>query len=532
MQGRNFDYGRAKSDAKEGQMAKRTLLTMAKDLYQLYVSLNDHDDLPEWCHYKLARSQNELQSVTNYLTSKILKHCLDKNVSYEDLRLEANTLLKNELISEGIFDFFKGKKINKIFKELMSTSSQKRGFNAGFTRFIKDCSKLISEIESQGGASSRINNNLDYDHYNSLLLIRKKLKASYNKLSKMSNKVVSAKNESFNFKNIEEARSRNQKSRAIEIKLKLANKEYSKLYYGQDAKSANMMDVVDCISQDIKIISRIESLNKSQKDQLISLYKDFVFSLYERINNIIENTMKFEFDSKGVEIANAFNQMRESFSQISNLMEFLENTNKVTRTFYYVKNVPNLIKKVGKIYSIKGNKVNHDKVLSAIKKHIEAVKKIKSELNNITLKEVNFSKYPDIAANYIGFIDDYVLASNQNNILKKIDIVYNQLNNKYFLESEIRMISNRIAKSLKIPKEEAFIRKINKEVKKILLGYCDNILKNLNMCKNTIMSAHSYLDLTYSNRGNIPDNPFVKPKKDGYEERIRRGAERVRRESM
>ena len=76
--GRNFDYGRTKSDAKEGQMAKRTLLTMAKDLYQLYVSLNDHDDLPEWCHYKLARSQNELQSVTNYLTSKILKHCTNE----------------------------------------------------------------------------------------------------------------------------------------------------------------------------------------------------------------------------------------------------------------------------------------------------------------------------------------------------------------------------------------------------------------------------------------------------------------------
>src|SRR6056300_546382 len=50
----NLDYGHHKSDAKEGQMAKRALLTMAKDMYNLYCTLNDGDDLPEWCHYKLA----------------------------------------------------------------------------------------------------------------------------------------------------------------------------------------------------------------------------------------------------------------------------------------------------------------------------------------------------------------------------------------------------------------------------------------------------------------------------------------------
>ena len=63
MKGRNLDYGSQKSNSKEGEMAKRTLITMAKDLYDLYINLNDHDDLPEWCHYKLARSQNELEAV-------------------------------------------------------------------------------------------------------------------------------------------------------------------------------------------------------------------------------------------------------------------------------------------------------------------------------------------------------------------------------------------------------------------------------------------------------------------------------------
>ena len=31
--GRNLDYGHVKSDSREGNMAKRTALTMAKDLY-------------------------------------------------------------------------------------------------------------------------------------------------------------------------------------------------------------------------------------------------------------------------------------------------------------------------------------------------------------------------------------------------------------------------------------------------------------------------------------------------------------------
>ena len=55
--GRNLDYGHEKSDSHEGSTAKKALLTMAKDLYHLYVTLNDSDDLPEWCHYKLATSR-------------------------------------------------------------------------------------------------------------------------------------------------------------------------------------------------------------------------------------------------------------------------------------------------------------------------------------------------------------------------------------------------------------------------------------------------------------------------------------------
>lgn len=85
MSGRNLDYGQNKSDAAEGKMAKTTLLTMGRDLYNLYMLLNDQDDLPQWCHYKLAKSSAELSTVTDYLTSKITKLCLDKNIGQSQL---------------------------------------------------------------------------------------------------------------------------------------------------------------------------------------------------------------------------------------------------------------------------------------------------------------------------------------------------------------------------------------------------------------------------------------------------------------
>jgi len=59
---------------------------MAKDLYNLYNVLDEEDDLPQWCHYKIAKSSVELSAVNNYLTSKIVKKCLDKNISEEDIR--------------------------------------------------------------------------------------------------------------------------------------------------------------------------------------------------------------------------------------------------------------------------------------------------------------------------------------------------------------------------------------------------------------------------------------------------------------
>lgn len=131
MEGRNFDYGRQKSDSKEGQMARRALLTMAKDLYNLYMTLNDHDDLPEWCHYKLATSRKDLSDITDYLTSKVMKMCVDQKMSVEDLRLEINNSMTNEVLEEGFGDIYKnikGKLFNKTKKVTLYDLMDGRSF--------------------------------------------------------------------------------------------------------------------------------------------------------------------------------------------------------------------------------------------------------------------------------------------------------------------------------------------------------------------------------------------------------------------
>lgn len=86
MSGINLDYGHTKSDSGEGKMAKTTLITMGRDLYNLYMLLNDQDDLPQWCHYKLAKSSADLATVNDYLTSKITKICLDRNMQMSDVK--------------------------------------------------------------------------------------------------------------------------------------------------------------------------------------------------------------------------------------------------------------------------------------------------------------------------------------------------------------------------------------------------------------------------------------------------------------
>ena len=71
QQGRMMDYGKSKSDSGEGRMMKQFLKTIAVDAYEFQKMLDDQDDLPEWCHYKIAQAQEMIQSIHNYLKYEI-----------------------------------------------------------------------------------------------------------------------------------------------------------------------------------------------------------------------------------------------------------------------------------------------------------------------------------------------------------------------------------------------------------------------------------------------------------------------------
>ena len=70
-EGRMLDYGHVVSDSREGKMAKKALRNIAVDAYRLHQLLNDEDDLPQWCHYKIAQSDAMMNSVREYLEYKL-----------------------------------------------------------------------------------------------------------------------------------------------------------------------------------------------------------------------------------------------------------------------------------------------------------------------------------------------------------------------------------------------------------------------------------------------------------------------------
>lgn len=69
--GRMLDYGHVASDSHEGKMAKSSLRNIAVDSYRLFQMLNDGDDLPQWCEYKIAQAQQMMNSVREYLEYKL-----------------------------------------------------------------------------------------------------------------------------------------------------------------------------------------------------------------------------------------------------------------------------------------------------------------------------------------------------------------------------------------------------------------------------------------------------------------------------
>ena len=210
MQGRNFDYGHQMSDSKEGQMAKRALLTMAKDLYNLYMTLNDHDDLPEWCHYKLATSRKDLSDITDYLTSKVMKHCLDKEMGPDDLRLEIKKSMVDDLLAESnLNEFFFGKKkkgpanttSRKFDREFLPKSAAMSDFRQGYQNQTVHFITTAKEIARRLNSYKSSNLSLDMIDYfkadvlakTNLTLIRDHILSLINSIDELQPKVTSAR---------------------------------------------------------------------------------------------------------------------------------------------------------------------------------------------------------------------------------------------------------------------------------------------------------------------------------------------------
>lgn len=70
-EGHMLDYGMQMSDSDEGRMFRQVLHNIASDSQELRDSLTDHDDLPQWCHYKVAEAQAAISKVRDYLLYKI-----------------------------------------------------------------------------------------------------------------------------------------------------------------------------------------------------------------------------------------------------------------------------------------------------------------------------------------------------------------------------------------------------------------------------------------------------------------------------
>ena len=71
--GRMMDYGHTKSDSHEGRMMRQALYDLAVYGAELHDMLNDDDDLPQWCHYKIANARQNLGKVKHYLEYKLFR---------------------------------------------------------------------------------------------------------------------------------------------------------------------------------------------------------------------------------------------------------------------------------------------------------------------------------------------------------------------------------------------------------------------------------------------------------------------------
>jgi len=69
--GRNLDYGEQMSDSREGKMFRQAMWTVMNDAKELHDTIQNGDDIPQWCHYKAAEAAHHLSALRDYLIHKI-----------------------------------------------------------------------------------------------------------------------------------------------------------------------------------------------------------------------------------------------------------------------------------------------------------------------------------------------------------------------------------------------------------------------------------------------------------------------------
>jgi len=72
--GKMLDYGSVKSDSHEGRVIRQALYEIGEYSSALRDILGDNDDLPQWCHYKVAVARANIGKVKHYLEYKIKTH--------------------------------------------------------------------------------------------------------------------------------------------------------------------------------------------------------------------------------------------------------------------------------------------------------------------------------------------------------------------------------------------------------------------------------------------------------------------------
>ena len=251
----NLDYGHHKSDAKEGQMAKRALLTMAKDMYNLYCTLNDGDDLPEWCHYKLANSRKDLSDITDYITSKIMKKCVDNNMSHKEIRLEIKKSLNKGQISESFFDKFKNKK-SRFNTEI-------EGLNNPIVKLLKDLKHIEKKYELY---LSRKSSKLSQS---TLPEVSKRVKKLNKALSNLDKALHHISYKGFELQDRYSPQSAKKKSKSIFQKLK--SKIFGESFDRTDVNIEAIYNTIAKIYSDNASILSKDSVNS----ELMKLYREY-----------------------------------------------------------------------------------------------------------------------------------------------------------------------------------------------------------------------------------------------------------------